>query len=199
MFGGTRYNEVSGSYGHREFSGNENKEGACCSCSRGTPKAYRALGRRYWGNPPLRPEKVLLGNMRCRRRKSLLGNTLPGKSLLGIAIGDYWGLLGNVRKSVEHRNRYWGILFNSKILIGECPGLIGDYWGLMGYWGMCAKSLLGNVKKRGKRGHVGREIAIGECRRRLPGRREIAIGEIWVPRKYRVSPYASMVHSNQKN
>ena len=83
---------------------------AVLNCSRGTPKAYRALGRRYWGNPPLRPEKVLLGNMRCRRRKSLLGNTLPGKSLLGIAIGDYWGLLGNVRKSVEHRNRYWGIL-----------------------------------------------------------------------------------------
>ena len=66
-------------------------------------------------------------------------------------FGSYWGIL------LRHdpQNRYWGILLNSKILIGECPGLIGDYWGLMGYWGMCAKSLLGNVKKRGKRGHVG--------------------------------------------
>ena len=109
-------------------------------------------------------------------------------------IGSYWGIL------LRHdpQNRYWGMLFNSKILIGECPGLIGDYWGLMGYWGMCAKSLLGNVKKRGNVATSGREIAIGECRRRLPGRREIAIGEIRVPRKYRVAPYASMVHSNQK-
>ena len=109
MFGGTRYNEVSGSYGHREFSGNENKEGACCSeLFPGDAKGLSRIGT------------SLLGKSSVAARESPIGEyALPPPEIL---IGEYSA------REILIGDRYWGLLGT----IGECPEISGAPKSLLG-------------------------------------------------------------------
>ena len=70
---------------------------AVLNCSRGTPKAYRALGKSSVaarespiGEYALPPPEILIGEYSAR--EILIGDRYWG--LLGT-IGDYWGMSGN--------------------------------------------------------------------------------------------------------